>query len=161
MNRWVVTNRTMGERLFTGTWIAQRQLCHQKPTQINDDPRKQRSWRSLHILQVVKKFRVFSGSLDVSKSREQFLYIVFVHLVSFRDFLSLLDCLLPVFCVVYLQDLNKPSFRTSWFLRRYSPGWNILAHRKTLHSSSLYRDFVILLNQFPLLLVSCISIGQV
>ena len=103
----------MGERLFTGTWIAQRQLCHQKPTQINDDPRKQRSWRSLHILQVVKKFRVFSGSLDGSKSREQFLYIVFVHLVSFRDFLSLLDCLLPVFCVVYLQDLNKPSFRTS------------------------------------------------
>lgn len=84
-----------------------------------------------------------------------------MHLVSFRDFLSLLDCLLPVFCVVYLQDLNKPSFKTSLLLRRYSPGWNILAHRKMLHSSSLYRDFVILLNQFPLLLVSGISIGQV
>lgn len=37
----------------------------------------------------------------------------FVHLVSFRDFLGLVDCLLPVFCVVYIQDLNKPSFRTS------------------------------------------------
>lgn len=66
----------MGERLFTVTWIAQRQLCHQKPTQINDGLRKQGSWRSLHVLQAVKKFRVFSGSLEGSKSCEQFLYIV-------------------------------------------------------------------------------------
>lgn len=46
------------------------------PPNINDDPRKQGSWSSLHILQAVKKFRVSSGSLDKSKSREQFLYIV-------------------------------------------------------------------------------------
>lgn len=55
--------------LHKGSYVTE------SPPNINDDPRKQGSWSSQHILQAVKKFRVSSGSLDWPKSHEQFLYI--------------------------------------------------------------------------------------